>query len=217
VDDGIGALLNALEATGVADDTLVVLTGDHGESLTEHDIYFDHHGLYEPTIHVPLILRHPGRIGAGATLPPLVQHLDVAPTLLEAVGAPIPAAMEGRSLWPLASGKAQTGGWERVVCCESTWQSKWALRTDDRKLILARSPDRHNMPMRELYDLEADPGETRNLAQERPGEADRLEAELEAWIAAGLAKSGRREDPLRAQGISLGKKWDQWVAAGARD
>jgi len=72
------------------------------------------------------------------------------------------------------------------------------------------------MPMRELYDLTADPAEIRNVAEERPEETARLEAELEDWIAAGLAKTGRTEDPLRSQGISLGKKWDAWVAAGQR-
>ena len=63
------------------------------------------------------------------------------------------------------------------------------------------------MPMRELYDLDRDPGETVNLAAECPGEADALVAELEAWIAEGMRKHGRAEDPLIAQGITLGKRW----------
>jgi arylsulfatase A-like enzyme len=210
VDDGIAELLDALDANGLADDTLVVLTGDHGESLYQHDIFFDHHGLYEDVIHVPLLLRHPGRITPGRTLTPMVQHLDIAPTLLEAAGAKAPEAMEGRSLWPLATGQTDEGGWERVVCCESTWQSKWALRTETTKFILSREPDFHNMPPRELYDLTSDPEETRNLALERWQETAQQEAELEAWIAAGLAKTGRTEDPLRAQGITLGKRWLTW-------
>ncbi|MCS6775849.1 MAG: sulfatase [Chloroherpetonaceae bacterium] len=213
VDDGIAELLAALDAMGLSENTLVVLTGDHGESLYQHDIYFDHHGLYDDVIHVPLILRCPTVIPAGQRFWPMVQHLDLAPTILEAAGVPVPAGMEGKSLWPVATGKTNTGGWERVICCESTWQSKWAVRTDTAKFILAREPDRHNMPMRELYDLTTDPGETHNLAIERWEEAEDLEAALERWIAEGLARVGRTEDPLRVQGITLGKRWDHWRAA----
>ena len=140
-----------------------------------------------------------------------LQHLDFAPTLLEATGAHIPPNMEGKSLWGLATGQTESGGWDRIIACESTWQSKWALRTETTKLILAREPDQHFMPKRELYDLTTDPEETHNLAQERPEVADAMEQELEEWIAAGLAKVGRSEDPLRTQGITLGKRWNQWL------
>jgi arylsulfatase A-like enzyme len=179
--------------------------------MYQHDIFFDHHGLYDDVIHVPLICRLPGRIPAGLVVDPMVQHLDLAPTLLEAAGLAAPAGMEGRSLWPLATGRTRSGGWDRIVCCESTWQSKWALRTETAKLILSRAPDFHDMPMRELYDLVDDPAECRNLADERPEVADRMEAELEQWIADGMAKAGRTEDPLRAQGITLGKRWVPWL------
>lgn len=207
VDDGIAEILQTLDATGLAEDTLVVLTGDHGESMYQHDIFFDHHGLYEDTIHVPLLLRHPTFIPGGRNLNQMVQHLDLAPTLLEAAGVPIPSAMEGRSLWRLATGQTDMGGWDRVICCENTWQSKWALRTPEHKLILAREPDHHGMPMRELYDLTADPQETYNLADAFPERSAQMEFELEAWIAEHLAKNGRTEDPLRAQSITLGQKW----------
>ncbi len=209
VDDGIAQVLAALDETGLADNTLVVITGDHGESMYQHDIYFDHHGLYDDIIHVPLLMRLPGRIPAGNSIAPMVQHLDLAPTLLQAVGAAIPAPMEGRSLWPLATGATTDGGWDRIFCCESTWQSKWALRTDNRKLILSRAQDHHGMPSRELYNLNADPDETHNLAAENPAEAAKMEAELETWIAAGLERNGRAMDPLVEQGITLGKKWNK--------
>ena len=207
VDDGIAQILETLDQTGLAENTLVVLTGDHGESMYQHDIYFDHHGLYEDVIHVPLLMRCPESISAGRVLTPMVQHLDIAPTLLEAAGKQNSACYGGQSLWPLATGQTETGGWEQIVCCESTWQAKWAIRTETQKFILAREQDFHNMPPRELYDLSDDPGETQNLALERWQEAAALEKELEAWIAAGLAKTGRTEDPLRVQGITLGKKW----------
>ncbi len=210
VDDGIAQILETLERTGLSDDTLVVLTGDHGESMSEHDIYFDHHGLYEDIVHVPLMMRLPGVIESGKIFEPMTQHLDLAPTLLEAAGAKIPDSMEGRSLWNVATGRSSVGGWDRVISCECTWQAKWSLRTDNKKFILSREPDRHNTPLRELFDLSSDPGETCNLAISNWREAEAMERELEAWIAEGLAKSGTTEDPLIAQGITLGKRWNSW-------
>lgn len=212
VDDGIAELLQTLDTLGLSEETLVLLTGDHGESLYSHDIYFDHHGLYEDVIHVPLLLRCPQAVPAGQAQRPLIQHPDIAPTLLEAAGVRIPPTMEGRSLWPLVTGQSAEGGWNRIYCCECTWQAKWAVRTPTTKFILAREPDLHNSPPRELYDLTSDPEETRNQALERWEETEALESDLEAWIAAGLAKTGRSEDPLRAQGITLGRRWHDWLS-----
>ena len=211
VDDGIAQILATLDETGLAENTLVVITGDHGESMYQHDIYFDHHGLYDDVIHVPLIMRLPGSVTAGNSIFPMVQHLDVMPTLLEAAGAHPPEGMDGSSLWPLATGRAEDSNCHRVICCENTWQSKWAMRTDTHKFILSRQPDRHNMPPRELYDLVSDPEETCNLAQTHPELAGEMETELESWIALGLARTGRTEDPLRAQPITLGRRWNEWL------
>jgi len=212
-DDGVAALLEALEDAGLADNTLVILTADHGEVMVRNGIFFDHHGLYEETIRVPLIVRLPGKVPAGRRVGAFVQHLDFAPTLLRLVGAPVPDSMEGRDFYPLATGGDDSPLWDRVVCCESTWQSKWAVRTDRHKLILARAPDRYGNPRRELYDLWDDPAETRNVAESEPGTADALEAWLEEWIRQGLARAGRSEDPLVAQGITLGRRWER-IAPG---
>lgn len=211
VDDGVAEILRTLDETGLSEDTLVVLTGDHGESLTEHDIYFEHHGLYDETIHVPLMMRYPGKIAPNSTVKPMVQHLDIAPTLLDACGVSVPDKMEGRSLWPLATGQTEQGGWEQVICCESTWQSKWCLRTNEAKFILSRQPDHHGQPMRELYDLTNESAENHNLALTRPEQAAQMEAELEAWIADNIARTGKTEDPLITQGVTLGKRWEEWV------
>jgi arylsulfatase A-like enzyme len=208
VDDAVAQLVETLDRLDLAQDTLVLLTGDHGESLGAHDIYFDHHGLYEDVIRVPLILRYPAAISAGKALGPIIQHQDVAPTLLEAAGVQTPHTMDGRSFWPLLTGEAEVPGAEEVVCLESTWQSKYALRTSTKKLILSRVQDRHRMPMRELYDLAADPDELCNLAEAKAEVAHGMEERLESVIAEMLARAGRTEDPLRVQGITLGRRWD---------
>ena len=207
-DDGVAELLAALDEVGIAEETLVVVTADHGEVMVRNGIYFDHHGLYDETIRVPLILRWPGRLPAGKRVGHFVQHMDYAPTLLAWAGSHATENMEGKDFGPMAEGRDDTPLWDRVVCCESTWQSKWALRTHTHKLILARAPDAYGTPSRELYDLVDDPGETHNLADEDPERVQAMEQELEAWIAQELARSGRTVDPLVAQGITLGKRWE---------
>jgi arylsulfatase A-like enzyme len=139
--------------------------------------------------------------------------VDVAPTLLSAVGIEPHEAMEGHSLLPLLDDpRARLRDF--VVSQECTWQAKWAFRDDTHKLILARKPDFHHMPPRELYDLRADPDELRNVVDEHPELASDLEARLEGWIAEGMAKNGLTEDPVAAHGISLGKAWEDWIARG---
>lgn len=216
VDDGVGELLEALDRTGVGDDTLVLLSSDHGEVMTRGGIFFDHHGLYEENVRVPLIARLPGTVPMARRAGGFVRHMDLAPTLLDLAGAAVPPEMEGVSASTVFRGESSEPTCDRVVSCECTWQAKWALRTPTHKLILAREPDHYGNPMRELYDLLVDPGEARNIAEEDRARADAMEAELEAAIAEGLTRAGRSEDPLRAQGVTLGKRWDEWQARASR-
>jgi arylsulfatase A-like enzyme len=208
VDEAIGQLLHALEETGVADDTLIIVTADHGESLTEHDIYFEHHGLYDCTVRVPFIARWTnGGLTGGRRVPTWLQASDLAPTLLNAAGAKVPAAMEGKNALPHLLHVSRFTLHEVIISEECTWQAKWSIRRGSHKLIVARGPDLHHMPPRELYDVQNDPHELVNLYDERRDVADALEAELEAWIQQQLRKTGHTTDPLIAQGITLGKRW----------
>lgn len=204
-DEGIGQLLKALDETGRADDTLVVITGDHGELMYRHKIFFDHHGLYDGNLHVPLIVRHPAL--EPRRVPQTTAHVDLAPTLLDLCGLPIPEAVEGVSLAPWMRGEADRPVRDFVVAQECTWQMKWAIRTDTHKLIVAREPDFYGTPMRELYDLRSDPDELRNLATDDPATADALQARLEAWLAERMSRNGLTRDPLQAHGLTLGQAW----------
>jgi arylsulfatase len=203
LDDGIGALMESLDDLGLAEDTLVLFLSDHGESITEHGIFLEHHGLYEPTVHVPLIARWPGRLPAGKRLPHLLQHHDVAPTILQAVDAEVPFDMDGCSFWGLLTGASGSPDREYVISCESTWQAKWSIRTRRHKFILARQDDMYGTSPRELYDLDADPNEEHNLVTEAPVLAKELEEKLERWIAERLRSQDKTEDPLREHGVSL--------------
>lgn len=203
VDEAIGELVGTLDQLGLAERTLVVIMGDHGESMTEHGIFFEHHGLYDCTLRIPFIARLPGCIPAGLQLPQIFQSHDIAPTLLEAAGLAIPGAMEGESFWPALSGTQTMAGRSVAIGLECTLQAKWCLRSSRYKFILAREADFYGNPPRELYDLAADPGEQHNLVESQPELAAAMEAELEGWIAARLQTLGRSQDPLREQGISM--------------
>lgn len=209
-DDGVGKLLEALDESGRADDTLVLLTSDHGELFYRHDIFFDHHGLYDGNIHCPLLIRWPGVTAGGRRLRGFAQHQDLAPTVLDALGIDAVEAMDGASLVPALSG-GEMPPRDFVVAEECTWQKKWAIRTETEKLIVARAPDFHGRPMRELFDLRVDPDELRDIAEAEPARADRLEERLEEWIGAMVAKNGLAGDPLATSDITLGKKWEQWL------
>jgi arylsulfatase A-like enzyme len=199
-DEGVGALLDAVDRLGLRDDTLVVLTGDHGEMMYRH-------GIYDGNLRVPFIIRRPG-------VPPgrvsqLTAHTDIAPTLLDLTGTPVPEAMEGISLAPWLRGGTDAPTRSHLVCEECTWQMKWALRTQTRKFILARQPDVYGTPSRELYDLAADPQELHNLVPAQPVLVGELEDTLEQWIQSKMAQNGLAEDPLVAHGLTLGKRRDE--------
>ena len=206
-DEGVGELLGTLERLGLNETTLVVFTSDHGEVMCRNGIFFDHHGLYEENLHVPLVLRGPD-VTAGR-VPHMAAEVDVAPTLLDLCGIPVPEVMEGVSLAPWVRRERNDDVRDAVVCEECTWQMKWAIRTARHKFILAREPDFYGTPMRELYDLAEDPQETKNLAETAPELAADLEARLENLIAEKMRRNGLTEDPLVTHGLSLGKRWKE--------
>ncbi|MDN5655230.1 MAG: sulfatase-like hydrolase/transferase, partial [Kocuria sp.] len=97
----IGALLDTLEQRGVLDNTVIVFTSDHGDALNDHG-HSQKWTMYEPSVHVPLILWAPGRLPAGGRLDELVSLMDVGPTIMQLAGLTPPEWMEARSLLPAA-------------------------------------------------------------------------------------------------------------------
>ena len=198
MDACIGRLLQQLEARGVAEQTIVVLTADHGETLYDHDCFFDHHGLYDCVLHVPLVIRYSGRVPAGRRVSAICQHADLLPTLLELSGLEelVPEDLTGRSLMDLISGVTPRHDPE-LYLTEATWMRKHGWRTPDWKLIVALEPDFHFKPEVELYDLRADPAETVNLADSRPDVVAELRARMEDHIAERTKVTGR-PDPIES-------------------
>ncbi|MHC4376240.1 MAG: sulfatase [Planctomycetota bacterium] len=182
VDDGVGALVALLEERGLLDDTLLVITADHGETLTERpEVWFTHDPyLYEETLRVPLILRLPGGAQAGRVVTGgPARSIDLLPTFLDWAGLDVPGGIQGRSLRPWIEGEASEQAWP-VLAQTQTRHAKerqqslqpgatgWlehriALVEGDAKLI--QHLDLNGAPVRsELYDLNADPSERTDLA-----------------------------------------------------
>lgn len=168
-DAALSELLGALDRAGLASTTLVVVMADHGEGLGDHGEAFHGVFLYDSTIRVPLILRAPDALPAGARSTAVVSGADVAPTLLEILGIDVPDSMTGRSALGAVRGapprsRAPLG--DGAVCesfgpwLEFRWSPLHGFRTAAWKFIEAPEP--------ELYDLANDPRETKNLAVARP-------------------------------------------------
>ena len=190
MDAAIRSIFTALEARGLAEETIVVVNGDHGETLYDHDCYFDHHGLYEPTLIVPLILRYPGKLPAGTRISGYNQHKDLVPTLLELAGiATEELHFDGASLLPMVRGEVASHASEFYIT-ECTWMRKHGWRTPNLKLIVALEPDFHFKAPVELYNLYEDPTESVNLAETYPEIVAELTRRMHAWIARREAESG---------------------------
>ncbi len=172
-DLALGPLLEAVIGAGRAGRTLVVLTADHGESLGEHGE--PTHGIfaYEATLRVPLVLYAPRLLRPRVVKEP-VRHVDVLPTVLDALALPPPAGIAGRSLLPLAAGGSLPPRDSYLEALSSTRNRGWAPLFG-----LVRGSIKYiDLPLPELYDLAADPGEALNLGAQQPQRLEEMRAAL---------------------------------------
>ncbi len=165
VDDGVGKLLDYLDAHDLAKNTIVVYTSDQGFYLGEHG-WYDKRFMYEPSLSMPLIIRFPREIAPGSVNADLVQNLDFAPTFLDLANADVPDDMQGKSLKPLFSGQP-VADWRTAIYYHyyeypHGWhdvRKHYGIRTDRYKLIhFYDAPDTW-----ELFDLQSDPDEMHNI------------------------------------------------------
>ena len=192
-DELVGRLLAALRDAGIADRTLVVVTSDHGEGLGEHGEDVHGYFVYETTLRVPLVMRGPG-IQPGTALGVVARSVDLVPTIAELAGAADGAgATSGRSLAAALRGERVTDepsfAESLVPLVHYGWSDLRAVRDGRWKYILAPRP--------ELYDLERDPGELRNLADDEPARARAMRAGLEQRLREEQT-SARRETAAAA-------------------
>jgi arylsulfatase A-like enzyme len=183
LDHHLGRLFAALDARGLADNTVVALTSDHGEAFGEHldesigPDFFHPHSLFNTEQRTPLLLRYPPRIQPGTVVGAPAQALDLFPTLLELAGVPVPEQAEGQSLVGLLDGTDD--GSSRAAFSAMADGSLTSATVPGWKYI------RNNLTGgRQLYDLNADLGETHDLSDTYPDLASSLADKTETWMKA---------------------------------
>ena len=166
IDDNLGRLLAALDELRLAQDTVVVFTSDNGYYHGEHSLG-DKRSAYDESIRIPFLVRYPRQFSAGRLVDEMVLNVDLAPTWLDLAGVPVPREMHGRSWRPLAAGERVP--WRDAFLAEYFLENAFpttptlvAVRTADAKLVKYPGHDEWT----ELFDLRADPYETKNLARE---------------------------------------------------
>lgn len=181
VDDNIGRLLDYLDRSGLADNTIVIYTSDQGWFLGEHG-WFDKRWMYEESLRMPLLVRWPKHIPAGSVNRDLCQNLDFAETFLDAAGVPAPSEMQGRSLLPLMEGRTPAD-WRDAIYyhyyefpAEHEVARHYGVRTARYKLIYFYQTDEW-----ELYDLQKDADEMQSVYAD-PAYAD-VVADLKQHLA----------------------------------
>lgn len=173
-DAQVAQVLGHLEKLGLAENTIVVLWGDHGFHLGEHAVW-GKHTLFEESLRAPLIIRAPGMKHAGESTDAIVETVDLYPTLCELTGVPAPEGLSGNSLAKHLENPETEGG-----AAISYYSSKETIRTDRHRLI------RHNLKDNdaafELYDHGSPEKEKKNIAAENPELVRKLEAKLDAKL-----------------------------------
>ena len=191
-DDLIGELLAGLEENGVADNTIIVLSADHGELLGNHGT-FNKDRLYEEAIRVPMIYRYPNGFGSSANASQVASNVDIAPTVLEACGFAVPSHMQGQSLLPVLRGQraslerhyafVEAAGYQGVSYAMP--YSMMGIRTPSHKYAIEVEEDDREIrnDRAAFHDLRSDPYELDNLASsaEQFPEAARLRDALIDW------------------------------------
>ncbi len=190
-DAAVGKLFTLLRAQSFYEDAVIVVASPHGDSLGAHGE--DTHGifLYDETIQVPLLLKLPKNQLAGKQIKNRARLLDIAPTILEAAGVPVPSQMEGQSLLRIARSGSQSDlpAYSRADLPQQGFQCSAIESWRSGKYLYIRAPKP------ELYDLNADPGATRNLAQSSKATLETMAAQLQGFDSRLGSEPGKQADP----------------------
>ena len=166
VDKAVGTMMQALEDAGVADNTIVVYSSEHGDQLGEHNI-IQKAVFYEQSVKVPMLMRVPWLTGGESRVPGRYGHIDTVPTLLELVGADIPGHLQGESRVPVLKGEATLEGNDVMI----DWTGRnleelEGIQDVDHRILISHDGWKLNLgegDQGELYDLNGDPTESANL------------------------------------------------------
>ncbi len=209
LDAALRNLFNDFQKRNLLDNSIVILTSDHGESLTEHDVYFDHHTLYNENIHVPLIISGSAFSKKTPIDHGLCQQQDIVPTLLSLLKIQTDKKMiYGHDLLDFSLRNESGNLYDKVISLENTWESKMSLTTERYKLIrTVKDVDLYGRKSGylELYDLRKDPDENVNLAYSSDKVTEMMNKELDTAVEEILQG---RQNPVFVQPCSLRGNFD---------
>jgi arylsulfatase A-like enzyme len=196
-DDHIAQLVAKLKQAGIYDQTAIMISADHGETLGELNIYGDHQTADELTNHVPMILRWPGVTDrqAGKTISGLNYQFDVAATVIELAGGQVPSSWDGVS-HAAALRAGRDAGRDHLVLSQGAWSCQRSVRWDRWLCIRSYHDGYHGFPDVMLFDLVADPHEQHDVAAKHPELVRHALAQLDAWHADMMRKSSHAVDPM---------------------
>jgi choline-sulfatase len=199
MDKNIGLILDALEQSGQAQNTLVIYTGDNGYMLGQHGRFEKHCG-YEPAVRESLLVRYPAKVKPKQSTKALVEFIDIFPTVLDFAGIPIPANVQGKSLFPVLTRNAKRH--REQVFIEYSENEEAYIRTDRWKFIYCTGKriredgyvTDHPLPGRtiQLFDLNRDPEEMTNLAYRL--QYSKLVADFTKQLADHLVRTARQPE-----------------------
>jgi hypothetical protein len=195
-DAKVGKVLMKLDELGLRDNTLVVVTADHGDELLEHG-FVGHAStnwdstVFDDLVNIPLVIYYPKKLPKGKRIDTQVRMIDLMPTMLDILDIPLEEEIQGKSFFPLIQGK---GGFQETAFSETTPcgyscpqrlanNRLRSVRTNEWKLISIYTDDTKETRY-ELYNLREDPGETQNVIEEHPDIATQFKAELQQWMEA---------------------------------
>jgi len=197
-DQHVGQLFDALAGQGVMDDTAVMISADHGETLGELNIYGDHQTADELTSRIPMILRWPGMgsVNEGRVDDAFHYQFDVAASMLELLGARVPRSWDGVSFAD-AFRDGRDEGRDHLVLSQAAWTCQRSVRFKDWLCIRTYHDGYHAFPELMLFDVANDPHETHDLAGQKPEVVTEAMAKLEGWHAEMTRTATRPDDPMR--------------------
>lgn len=206
VDDSVGRVIEQLKAMGIYDSTLVIYMGDNGFMWGEHGL-IDKRVAYEESIRVPMVMQCPELYSGGKVVDSVIGNIDVGPTILHAAGLQAPEYMDGQSFLELPNNPEMD--WRKYFLYVYYWEknfpqspTQFALRGDQYKYITYYGL----WDVDELYDLQADPGETRNLIDD-PAHR-KIAKQMEDRLYAMLGDAGGMDIPMnQPRGNSQNKRW----------
>jgi choline-sulfatase len=204
VDEQIGRVVVLLEHLGIREETAIIVSSDHGESVGELGMYFEHGNCCEGTTHVPLLVHWPGMTDRP-DMPPtrrsidgLIYQVDLAPTVLELLGMEVPTRWDGSSFAPAVQGKSFAGR-DHLILGTGVWSFQRAVRTERYRLIRTIHSGLYPYDPLYLFDTQSDPQQRHNLATERAGVVAELDHLLLAWLWRYTTGPDGVHDPFQEQ------------------